>query len=134
MVKKAHIVIMAYYLSNFLQLARTCCPCLSKDTEETVQFVKYKRFHEDREMTEMNTDKSNGSENGVIPKVSEPNGDIPCRNLADSNKITEWQAGWNVTNAIQVNTFQICLSTFHYLLEEIYCFLCICCLADCTSL
>ena len=54
-------------------------------------------------MTEMPNNKPNSSENGAIPKIVEPNCDIGSTGHTEGNQITEWQAGWNVTNAIQVN-------------------------------
>ena len=94
---------MAYSISSLVSTVKTCFPCLNKDSDETVHFVKYDRFRDDREMTEMPKNKLNSSENGSIPKIVEPNGEVASSSLTEGNQITEWQAGWNVTNAIQVN-------------------------------
>ena len=93
---------MVYSVSSLVSTVKTCFPCLNKDSDETVHFVKYDRFRDEREMTEMPSNKLNSSENGSIPKIVEPNGEITSSSLTEGNQITEWQAGWNVTNAIQV--------------------------------
>lgn len=97
---------MAYRLTKVLQLAQSIWPCFSKDTEESVHFVKYKRFKDDQELKEINKVERTGNEHGCVPEDTESKSNAQCHGLADANKITEWQAGWNVTNAIQVTNFE----------------------------
>ncbi|KAL4237158.1 hypothetical protein ACF0H5_005538 [Mactra antiquata] len=70
----------------------TCSTCCDGNDEEKIGFAKYERFddsgHELDDANEWNQEKS---EKKI---VDEDNNDV-------DNKITEWQAGWNVTNAIQ---------------------------------
>lgn len=37
--------------------------------------------------------------------------------LSKSNRINEWQAGWNVTNAIQVSNLEQCLTAIFILMN-----------------
>ena len=95
---------MAYNISNaFRVIVQRICPCLSKDTEETVHFVTYKRFRDDQELKEIDDTRRTINENNATSKDRNPSEDDKCGDHQAANKITEWQAGWNVTNAIQVS-------------------------------
>lgn len=80
----------------FLTLIKQYSTCFQR-TEEKTNFVKYEKFSD--------TDEDNVIElrniYGSVNKTDER--ENVSSDVQDSrNKITEWQAGWNVTNAIQV--------------------------------
>ena len=62
-----------------------------------MHFVTYKRFRDDQELKELSDTRNDGDENNSASKE-----DDKCGDHSAANTITEWQAGWNVTNAIQV--------------------------------
>ena len=62
-----------------------------------MHFVTYKRFRDDQELKELSDTRNDTDENSGASKEGDK-----CGDHATANKITEWQAGWNVTNAIQV--------------------------------
>ena len=78
--------------------------------DETVHFVKYSQFENEKELSELFDEKkkssiSEGMNNGTKEEKLPPltNGNVESlENNQDRNQITAWQAGWNVTNAIQV--------------------------------
>ncbi|GAB1599420.1 Hypothetical predicted protein [Argonauta hians] len=84
-------------------------------TDETVHFVKYSQFENEKELTEIFDDKktfgsiadeNNGNNSAADTKqvlaatLQSPVKEAVDRKL-ERNRITAWQAGWNVTNAIQ---------------------------------
>ena len=91
--------------SSVYRWARALVTPASK--EETLNFVRFTN-EGSPEVTEMqkipNGDGvpkgAEGLADGACPEEVYDEHDPRCRD----NKITEWQAGWNVTNAIQVNT------------------------------
>ena len=62
-----------------------------------MHFVTYKRFRDDQELKELSDTRNDTDENSGASKEGDK-----CSDHVTANKITEWQAGWNVTNAIQV--------------------------------
>ncbi|KAH3696755.1 hypothetical protein DPMN_084231 [Dreissena polymorpha] len=78
-----------------------CCPCISNSSGEKIGFAKYKQFSGEGsvELDELNAPNENGvaMDNRCFQRT---NSTVVVREK--ENKITEWQAGWNVTNAIQV--------------------------------
>lgn len=83
-----------YVLDTFAR----CCSCLQGTTEEKINFVKYEKFsdEEDNSIELRNVYETDGGKKAVedVEDVQD-----------NRNKITEWQAGWNVTNAIQVGAY-----------------------------
>lgn len=80
-----------YVLDTFSR----CCSCLQGTTEEKINFVKYEKFSDDEDNS---IELRNVYETDGVKKVVEGVEDVQD----NRNKISEWQAGWNVTNAIQV--------------------------------
>ena len=72
---------------------KTLCGCCDGNDEEKISFAKYERFDDDDQEMQAASDWKTLEE-----KPTESNE----ANLEHCNTITEWQAGWNVTNAIQV--------------------------------
>ena len=72
-----------------------CCPCFLRSTDENINFAtQYERFADD--------DDDNGIELQDLYGTDDK--DKMANDGQDrKNKITEWQAGWNVTNSIQVS-------------------------------
>lgn len=81
---------------------RSLCSSCDGNNDAKIRFANYERFDDnDQEMEDaMDWDTLDGG-NGTKRDsyyVDEAQED-------QDNKITEWQAGWNVTNAIQVISF-----------------------------
>lgn len=77
---------------------KSLCSCCDNNDEEKISFAKYERFDDDDQ--ELKDASEWKTLDGATFCVEEAHED-------PANKITEWQAGWNVTNAIQVR-----ISTF----------------------
>ena len=86
--------------SRIARYIRSYFPVIGATKEEKLNFVKYSRSENETELSEMTKSCSklniNGTDslNGIMLSPDELN--------ASDNRITEWQAGWNITNAIQV--------------------------------
>ncbi|KAL3868549.1 hypothetical protein ACJMK2_041350 [Sinanodonta woodiana] len=94
---------MANCFFNIYRCFRLNCPRFFSSKEERVRFAKYPSFQEEIDLAEV----SNGTvwKRDSLKGVSEINscGDLTRRDAEGlgTKKITEWQAAWNVTNAIQ---------------------------------
>ena len=75
--------------------------CLNGQPDEQLHFAKFGRKPHDTELSNLN----NGAEGGGLNRVDSAGDgdDESCGGEFGSSrhKISEWQAGWNVTNAIQ---------------------------------
>ena len=97
-----------------LSVTMKTIPFLQKDKDENVNFAKFSHSESERELhviqngsvqTSMPRDSSDWTSDGddwdrfrYVDELSEQS---PHSNPRE--KISEWQAGWNVTNAIQVS-------------------------------
>ena len=84
-------------LTTVSRAAGRCCPCLDGSRDEKAAIVGYERFADGSSDYEEKT-----IEMDEFPVCPGTGNDDVKRHADPSNKITEWQAGWNVTNAIQV--------------------------------
>lgn len=84
-----------------MRTVRSCLPIIGTK-EETVNFVKFSNSENERELSEI----ANGTANLQHNFAADQNYSSDCDGDSSHNprnKISEWQAGWNVTNAIQVS-------------------------------
>jgi hypothetical protein len=72
---------------------KSLCGCCDGNDEEKISFAKYERFDDDDQEMQVASE---------WEMLDEKSSDAKETNLEPGNTITEWQAGWNVTNAIQV--------------------------------
>nr|SVE93556.1 EOG090X04HR [Scapholeberis mucronata] len=74
--------------------------CVNSQQDEQLHFAKFGRKPHDTELSNLN----NGVEGGGFQRADSDGDDDSCGGGEFGNskhKISEWQAGWNVTNAIQ---------------------------------
>ena len=94
-------------LGHMLRTARSFLP--RKGTaEEKVNFVHFSYSESEKELSTL--------QNCGIQRASWSNGSLDARSVVDEmpncnsnpkDQLSEWQAGWNVTNAIQVTIFRV---------------------------
>lgn len=84
--------------------------------EEKINFVKFSHSESEKELSELGDE---GKENGTIPDGYRSEGDMSEKRgsgaTSQRHRITEWQAAWNVTNAIQVKSAFISQGIFYFL-------------------
>lgn len=115
---------MAAYFLNIWQTIRSHLPGSCGERTELDHFAKHGQGKSDTEMASYRH--YEGTEDGGAPRIAgteDYDTDVPPRKASGAgefesefggqsgNKIDEWQAGWNVTNAIQV-TFHLCWCFF----------------------
>ena len=90
---------MSGYVLNAWYYACSKITAFRQDDEEKIHFVRYSRFEDEKELSDISRSPSaNGqlSSNGHLPDFGEMD-----EHEADGqkDKITEWEAGWNITNS-----------------------------------
>ena len=82
-------------ITNLIEYGQSCCPCFHGTDEEKIKFARYERFEDDQELEVASGWTDADNDDSAIATATNNNTD------ERDNTISEWQAGWNVTNAIQ---------------------------------
>ncbi len=105
---------MAYYIFNIWQNIKSFLPGACGDKTELDHFAKHGHNKSDTEMSSFRHEGEGASEHKIAGTEDydadwQPNGPVGGGEFESEFggkagcKISEWQAGWNVTNAIQVS-------------------------------
>ncbi|KAH7973550.1 hypothetical protein HPB49_002302 [Dermacentor silvarum] len=105
---------LIYKVTGFIQKARSYMPgaCGEENSGEQLHFAKQGNDTELSNFQGIGTGSGEGGEYAETSLTEGVNGLAPQRSVdvvdefggREGEKISEWQAGWNVTNAIQVHT------------------------------